>query len=58
LRTNTFSLASVVISAWLVIKLRKDSVLLSIDNLALLLESGHLPPDEGVVEWVDARGDE
>jgi hypothetical protein len=58
LRTNTFSLASVVISAWLVIKLRKDSVLLSVDNLALLLEGGHLPPDEGVVEWVDACGDE
>ena len=58
LRTNSFTLGSIVISTWLIIDLWEDSGSISELNFILWLQSVELPPDEGIVVWVHLSSDE
>jgi len=56
LRTNSFTLGSIVISAWLSIKLRVDGVALTELHLISLSKSVELPTNEAIVEGVNLCG--
>lgn len=52
LSSLSFTLASVVISTWLIIKGRKYCVFLTINDLSQIFKSFKLPSDERVIEWI------
>ena len=47
-----------MISAWLVISLRENSVSLTELNLLIGFKSVKLPSDKAVIEWIHISGDE
>ena len=47
-----FSLCSIMISTWLIIKLRENRVLLSINNLSKSLQGIKLPTNKWIIIWI------
>jgi hypothetical protein len=58
LGTNTFTLGSIVISAWLSIDLGVDSVAFAELDLVSFLQGVELPADKAIIEGVHLSGDE
>jgi len=58
LRSNTFTLGSVVVSAWLSINLGIDGITFSKLHLVSCFQGVELPSNEGIIEWIHFSGDE